>query len=198
MVSAGCLQGGNITITYLDSNSSTTNTEMQLWEIYGVTNTLLNTWTNTSSSFFNINGSINTSRTHYMVLFFNNTADFGIVQPIVIRIPAVDSPMCGSITPFDLDDRIDDVIGPFSIGDQEVPWTVVIGTIIPIIILVSFGPFNTGLGIIGCGISMAMLQGFLNNIVSGGFQWEIVGIGIFIIVIGILYIMTKGTGGDRL
>jgi len=64
--------------------------------------------------------------------------------------------------------------------------------------LVSFGPFNTGLGIISCGISMAMLQGFLNIIVSGGFQWGIVGIGIFITVIGIIYIMTKNSGGDHL
>jgi len=198
MVSAGCLQDGNITITYLDSNSSTTNTEMQLWERYGTTNSLLNTWSNTSNSFFNINGSINTSREHYLVLFFNNTADFMVSQPITIMIPAVDSPNCGLIDPFDLDDRISDIVGPFTIGDQEVPWPNIISIIIPIIILVSFGPYNTGIGIIGCGISMTMVQGFLDSIVSVSINWGIVGIGAFIVILGIVYMMTKGTGGDHL
>ena len=198
MVSAGCLQDGNITVTYLDSNSSTTNTQIRLYEIHGTTNTLLNTWSNTSNSFFNINGSINTTRMHFITIFFNNTADFGISQPVTIMILNVDSPLCSSVTPFDLDDRIDDIIGPFTIGDKEIPWTSIIGIIIPIVVLVSFGPFNTGLGIIGCGISMTMMQGFLDTYVSGGFNWAIAGIGVFIIIIGILYVMTKGTGVDQL
>ena len=198
MVSSGCWQLGNITITYNDINSSTTNTEINLFEIYGTTNTLLNSWNNASNSFLNINSSINTSRMHYISLYFNTTATYAITQPVIIMIPSVNTPWCGGIIPFDLDARIKNVIGPFTIGETEVPWTTVLGTIIPIIILVSFGPFNTGLGIIGCGISMAMLQGFLNTIVSGGFNWAIVGIGAFIVVIGILYVMTKGQGGDQL
>ena len=198
VVSAGCNQLGNITITYLDSNSSTTNTQMQLWEISGPNSTLLNTWTNTSNSFFNINSSINTSRTHYLILYFNNTAEFIISQPVTIMIPAVDSPTCGLIDPFDLDDRINKVFGPFSIMDEKIPWPNIISVFIPIIVLVSFGPYNTGIGIIGCGISMTMIQGFLSSIVIGGFDWAIIGIGAFIVILGILYIMTKGVGGDRL
>ena len=198
IVSAGCWQDGNITVTYTDINSSTTNTQIRLFEIYGTTTILLNTWNNASNSFFNINGSINTSRMHYISLYFNTTATYAITQPVIILIPNVDLPWCGKIVPFDLDDRITDIVGPFTIGDQVIPWTTIIGTIIPIIILVSFGPFNTGIGIIGCGISMAMMQGFLNGIVSGGFQWGVVGIGAFITIIGIIYIMTKGTGGDHL
>ena len=198
MISEGCWELGNITIVYSDSNSSTTNTQIRLFEINGLSKTLLNSWDNSSSSFNIVNGTINTSRMHHIELYINSTADYLINQPIIITILAVDSPNCGFVTPFDIDDRIDNVIGPFVIDGEEVPWTIVIGTIFPIILLVSFGPFNTGLGIISCGISMAMLQGFLNIIVSGGFQWGIVGIGIFITVIGIIYIMTKNSGGDHL
>jgi len=198
MVSAGCMQLGNITITYLDYNSSTTNTSIQLWEIYGRNNTLLNTWYNTSNNFFNKNSSINTTRMHFMTLYFNNTADFTILQPIIISIPNVDSPFCDRLEPFDLDKRIKDVIGPVTIGDEEVPWSIIISIFIPMIVLVSFGPYNTGLGIIGSGISMVAIQGFLNEIVIGGFNWFIAGIGIFIIVMGFLYMMTKGTGVDHL
>jgi len=198
MVSAGCMQLGNITITYLDYNSSTTNTSIQLWEIYGRNNTLLNTWYNTSNSFFNKNSSINTTRMHFMTLYFNNTADFTILQPIIISIPNVDSPFCDRLEPFDLDKRIKDVIGPVTIGDEEVPWSIIISIFIPMIVLVSFGPYNTGLGIIGSGISMVAIQGFLNEIVIGGFNWFIASIGIFIIVMGFLYMMTKGTGVDHL
>jgi len=198
MTSAGCMQDGNITITYLDSNSSTTNTEMQLWEIHGNNNTLLNTWANTSNSFFNINGSINTTRMHYLVLFFNNTADFFLSQPIVISIPNVDSPLCGIIDPIDLDKRFSDVFGDIEIGDAVVPWSNFLSIIIPLFVLMSFGPYNTGLGIIGAGISMVMIRAFLDTLIVGGFNWVIIGSGVFIIIIGIIYMMTKGSGGDKL
>ena len=198
MVSAGCWQSGNITITYFDSNSSTTNTQIRLYEIYGLNVTLLNTWDNVSASFFNINGSINTTRMHYITLYFNTTADYIMSQPVTIMILNVDLPFCGEVIPFDLDDRIDDIIGPFTIGDKEIPWPNIIAIALPIIVLISFGPFNTGLGIIGCGMSMAMMQGFLNTYLVGGFNFAIAGIGVFIVVIGILYIMTKGTGVDQL
>lgn len=198
MASAGCLQDGNITITYLDSNSSTTNTEMQLWEVHGNNNTLLNTWGNTSSSFFNINGSINTTRMHYLVLFFNNTADFFLSQPVVISIPNVDIAGCDIIDPIDLDDRFSDVFGDIEIGDAIVPWSNFLSIIIPLIVLMSFGPFNTGIGIIGAGISMVMIRAFLDTLIIGGFNWAIIGSGVFIVIIGILYMMTKGTGGDKL
>ena len=198
MTSAGCMQDGNITITYLDSNSSTTNTEMQLWEIHGNNNTLLNTWANTSSSFFNINGSINTTRMHYLVLFFNNTADFLLSQPIVISIPNVDMVGCGIIDPIDLDKRFSDVFGDIEIGDAVVPWSNFLSIIIPLFVLMSFGPYNTGLGIIGAGISMVMIRAFLDTLIVGGFNWVIIGSGVFIIIIGIIYMMTKGRGDDRL
>jgi len=45
---------------------------------------------------------------------------------------------------------------------------------------------------------MTMIQGFFSTIILGGFDWAIAGIGVFIIILGILYIMTKGTGGDHL
>jgi len=198
MVSAGCMQDGNITITYLDSNSSTNNTEIRLFEIYGTTNTLLNTWTNTSNSFFNINSSINTTRVHFMSLYFNNTAFFTVSQPIVVMIPNVDSPFCDRVIPFDLDDRITKIVGPFTIEDRTVPYPDVIATFIPIILLVAFGPFNTGLGIIMCGISMTMIEGFFGMYLTSGFNWGIAGIGAFIAIMGIMYVMTKGTGGDHL
>lgn len=201
MVSSGrfsneTYQFGNITIEFSDSNGSIINTQIRLYEIYGNNATLVATWDNSSSSFNIVRGGINTTRVYYISVHFNSSASYYDIQPIIILIPNVDTSFY--VEPFNLDDRITKIIGPFTMDGKEVPWSIVIGIIIPIIVLVSFGPFNTGLGIISCGISMVMVQGFLSKIIIGGFSWGVAGLGVFIIIIGILYVMTKGQGSDQL
>lgn len=201
MVSSGFFsngdpQLGNITITYSDSNSSTTNTQLRLYEQYNSSTLLFNTWTNTSSSFNLVNSSINTTRLHILKLWFNTTANYEITQPIIILIPPTDIYI--GVTPFNLDDRITNIIGPFPIGDDTVPWTTVIAVSLPMILLVAFGPFNTGLGIISCGMSMFLIEAILGIYNTDGFSWGIAGIGIFIVVTGVIYVMTKSQGGERL
>lgn len=201
MISAGrfvndTYQFGNITIEFADSNSSIIDTQIRLYEMHGANVSLLYTWDNTSVSFNVVASSINTTRMHYISLHFNTSASYFDIEPVIIMIPNVDRPFL--LDPFDLDDRIDDIIGPFVIGDEEVPWSVIIGLIIPLIILVSLGPLHTGMGIIGSGLGMIFSQIFLNSVVVGGFNWGIAGIGVFIVVIGILYMMTKGQGDDYL
>lgn len=192
----GSPQMGNITINYADSNSSTVNTQMKLYEQYNDNIFLLNTWNNASTSFNIVNSSINTTRFHYLTLHFNTTGTYNIQQPIIMLIPNVDIYL--GVTPFDLDDRIDRIIGDFEIDGQHVPWETIIAVTLPIMLLVLFGPYNTGLGIISCGLSMALVETIIRLYSTNGFSWGITGLGVFIFVTGIIYIFSTKEAGDRL
>jgi len=191
---SGYLQDGNITIYYTDSNSSTTDTTTYLFETYNGTNTLVDSNSETLDSWIHNVGSINTTRYHYVELYFNNTATFDVTSPVTIAIypeyiyPTIDA---------NIDDRITNLIGPFRINDIVVPWGDIIGIIIPMLFLVSFGVYNTGIGILGMGISMGFMQ-----VMLGGFGLNIntafVILCPIIILIGVVYIMSKGQGGDKL
>jgi hypothetical protein len=130
-----------------------------------------------------------------MILFFNNTASYeGVTSPIRIDILAL---YVYTVTaPSDLDTRITNIVGPAKINDQIVSWTTIIAVIIPMIMLVSLGVYNTGVGIIGCGLSMGFVQAFLVN--TDAFNATLILMCPLIIVIGILYIWTKGRGEEKL
>jgi len=194
MSSAGYLIDGNITIYYTDSNSSTTDTTTYLFSTYNGTNTLVDTNSETTDSWtYNIGG-INTTRYHYVTMYFNNTATFDVGSPVTIAIYPLHT---YETIDANIDDRITNLIGPLKINNMVVPWPDIIGIMIPMLFLVSFGVFNTGMGILGFGISMGfmqvMLAGFGANLNSA-----FIILCPIIVLIGIVYIMSKGQGGDKL
>jgi len=192
MTSPGYPHLGNITITYFDRNSSTVDTQIYLYESYNGTVTLLSTDSRSSNNDFSYTVSnINTTRLHYMVLYFNNTASFYVSSPVTITIYAIY--VYTEVTPFDIDDRITPIVGPPPIGT----WRDIISIILPLVILVSLGPFNTGVALLGCGMSIGITQGFF-AMYGMGFNVLLASLCPLIIVIGVLYIWTKGQGVDHL
>ena len=103
-----------IKITYADSNESTTNTQIYLYSVYNDTYTLNDTDSRAGSNSFSYYvPNINTSRTHYAWLYFNNTANFCNSGPIMITI----WPELPEKDPFSFDDRVTPIFGPFVIND---------------------------------------------------------------------------------
>jgi hypothetical protein len=185
IVDADCGYLGNLTIVYLDVNSSTVDTDIYIYELYDGVSVLINYSHNTSNSFNLNNKSINTSRSHYVILFFNNTADFSdIKSPYTI----VHDSLCvyGLPTiPSSFDERVRNIIGPAPLG---VGWHTIIGAGIAIAMLLLFGPYNAGLGIIGAGLSI----GLSDALFASSFPVLFVTIMPLLIAIGIIYMWIKG------
>lgn len=192
IIDAGYMQLGNISIVYNDINSSTIDTQIRLFEAWATGDTLINVDNRTSNSFNYLVTNINTTRTHYAVLYFNNTASFDITSPVVITMLPLHT--YTNRTRFDIDTRVESVWGPAPIGT----WGLAISIIIPIIILVSFGVFNTGIGILGCGISLGLMQGIYSSVLTTAFNPGLIVLAPIIIIIGVLYMWTKGKGDDHL
>jgi len=185
-------ENNTISVRYNDGNTSTINTTIYTWELWNGEQTLIHTDTRTGvQSFTYYIHSINVSRTHRLFLYFENTATFDLNPPVVIDLfPLYDD------SSTDFDDRMTDIFGPFEINNINVGWHNLISIAVCIIVLVSVGPFNTGLGIIGCGLSLGLMEiifSGLNNNISA-----LVTVAPFIIAIGILYIWTKGRPEDQL
>lgn len=185
-------QLGNITLTYVDSNSSTLNTQIRLFENYNNTATLLKSITNTSEQSFTYkNGSINTSRSHYAVLYFNSTADYDETSPVVIQIPA--KFIYNEFTPFDFEARTRTQVGPAPLG-QYLDWaTLFVG----ISFLLLFGKVNAGLGVMMMGGSMGLMQGIFGWFVNN-FNVLVIGLAPFLIFAGLLWYFATRDGGDNL
>jgi hypothetical protein len=200
MTSPGFPQLGNISIVYSDSNSSTTDTQIYLYESYN--GSIVNlSWNSRigENSFSILNGSINTTRLHYAVLYFNNTASFDITSPVTISIYPLYQ--WTSDVPFDFDDRIRNIIGPppkTSHGIEIATYANIVAIVVPLIVLMSLGPYNTGAGITGCGMSLGFMQGIYAMRFTSAFNPVLAGVGVLAVIIGIVYWMSKGSGGDKL
>jgi len=176
-----------IKITYCDSNESTSDTQIYLYDVYNGSFTLINTNTKTENNdYVYWVAGINSSRDHEIWLYFNNTANYAsTTSPVVIMIFAVNVTWDQNIVPFDMEDRFEDLFGPFPLG-----YVNVIAIIIPIILLCIFGPFNAGVGILAAGVSLGFVQVILfvySPVWSNPF---LVLISPVAIVIGFLYIMS--------
>lgn len=193
MTSPGYLQNGNITLTYSDSNSSTVNTRTYLYEVFNSTITLKDNYYQTGDSFSRKIGSINTTRYHYVVLYFNNTASFQLTSPVMIPIYSLHKYM--DVGPLDLDARITNVIGSPPV--PGIPWSGHIAVVIPVMVLVLLGVFNTGVGIVGCGLSIGLVQGLYAGY-GISINPELAALAPLIIIIGVVYIWSKHEGVDTL
>jgi len=192
MVDAGYLQLGNITISYSDSNISTVNTRVYLYEVYNNTITLKDNYYQTDDSYSRTISGINTSRYHYAKLYFNTTASYVVSSPVVLPIYSIHTYIrTGSL---DLDQRIRNLFGPPPIGSE---YTELIALVVPMMILCLLGVFNTGIGIIGCGLSIGLVQGLYSGY-GISINLGLFALAPFIIFIGIIYMWTKRQGVDHL
>lgn len=183
MIDAGYDVPGNITITYADSNSSTTDTQIYLYEVYNGTLTLINTTSKVGNNSFSYTVSdINTTRMHSASLYFNNTANFVVTSPVTITILALHTLQHEK---FDLEERMTSIFGSFDLG-----WANVIAVALALVVLVLLGPFNTGMGIIGCGLALGLTQIIFGMWVLNAFNPALILVTPVIIGLGMLYMFT--------
>jgi len=195
MDNPGYLLGSNITISYYDTNSSTTNTMLYLYDSYS--HTLVGSIGYSLNSLSYIFNGINYTRSYYAILYFNNTANFDISSPVIITI--FNQWIYGSKTsPASLEDRITSIVGPFSTDTFSTDWVNIISISLAFILLVSFGVFNVGFGVIAGGLGL----GFSNVLIGMHFSDVIspllVGTATVIVFIGIMLMWSKSRGGENL
>ena len=188
-----------IYVTYCDSGESTINTTITVFNVTNITRALLDTDSRSGEDCFSyyIHG-IDANETHVAILHFNNTATFDVSSPVTLTI----LPIFHGSTPFDLDDRVSNIVGPAWFGGWDwgvdVGWHNIFAVIIPLILLISFGVYNTGLGIFSCGLSLGLIQGIYAMWFTNTFNAGLVLLCPVVIVIAIIYMWTKGQGGDNL
>lgn len=188
-------ENSSIQIIYNDSNSSTINTQIYLYELYNNTLTYVNTSSLTSNNTFSWwNHNINTSRSYIAKLYWNNTATFDITPPYLITIYHINKTHGTNITGIDINQMINNVIGPAPIGN----WASVISITLAMILLILFGPYNTGVGIIGAGIGIGLSQALFGIFFINSFNPLLILLGTFCIAIGILYFFTKGNAEEKI
>lgn len=198
MISAGYLQLGNITVNYSDVNYSTIDTHTYIYEVYNNTRTFMNYSYDYNNSFDLRFGDINTTRTHHLVLFYNNTATFiDQTSPVIIVIDPVHT-YIGERTRFPFDDRIKNIIGPFTIKPDiwhpgiDIPWGNILAAIIGCIPLVVFGPKHTAIGIIASGIAIGGLDTFFSIWFTDTFPFLLISLAPILVVLGGVYHKVKG------
>ncbi|RLF42791.1 MAG: hypothetical protein DRN18_01730 [Thermoplasmata archaeon] len=190
---ATMLSNNTIRIVYVDSNQSTIDVDLYTYELYNSQYTLVDSFTTTDNIFTHYVEGINTSRTYLVKLYFNNTANFDISPPVTITVfPLTGIPEAPN--KYDINNLIEPVIGPAPGGS----WAPILAIILPLIILASFGPYNTTIGIVGSGLSLLFIQAIYARWFINSFNPLLVALGPFIIAIGILYGMTKGRGEEKL
>ena len=186
------LQLGNITITYNDAMTSTINTKIYLYEDYNGTTTLKNTDTRSGQNSFNyIVANINTSRSHYAIMYFNSSASFDVTSPVMITIPAMY--IWNAFTPFDFEARTRAVAGDPPIG-RYLDWGIFI---LALSVGCSVGVYFAGLGIMLFGATIGLgygIAGWFTN----SFNVGLIALAPFIIFLGIIVFLTKGKGEDNL
>ena len=184
-----------IHIVYCDSGESTINTTITVFNVTNITRALLDTDSRSGEDCFSyyIHG-IDANETHVAVLHFNNTATFDVSSPVTLTV----LPIFHGSTPFDLDERVKKIVGPAWFSGVDVGWHNIFAVILPIILLISFGVYNTGLGIFSCGLGFGLVQGIYAMWFTNTFNAGLVLLCPVIIVIAIIYMWTKGQGGDKL
>jgi len=183
---------GSILIVYSDSNESTTNTQIYLYEIYNETPSLKDTNTKTGNNDYSYYATgLNLSRLHTAVLYFNNTANYrDATSPVSILIYPINVSI--DRVKFDLEARIEGMFGPGPFGSGS--WVPCIAVIPALIILVSLGPFNTGAGILGSALTLGAMSLVFSIWLTNPFPTLLLAAIGFIIAIGVLYMWAKEAG----
>ncbi|RLG44514.1 MAG: hypothetical protein DRN81_04395, partial [Thermoproteota archaeon] len=175
----------SLNVSYLDTNSTTFNVSINVYEVYNGTWVLNATYnSSTSNSFFFFVEDINTSRSHILEVYYNNTAIF---------MGTYNSPLYYTIWPDDygLDAADVDYESRFIaiFGENPLGWTNTFSVALAITFLITLGPFNVGAGMFAAGLSIGFIQAVL-----GIGSVLLVALCPVLIFISILYFFTKGEG----
>ena len=189
------MQAGNITITFIDSNNTMLNTDIYIYETFGGTTTLKNHSHNTSNDFSYIVGGINTSRDHYIKLYFNSTVEFYDASPLDFIEFAIHI-LYSSRDKFDFDARVTGLIGPFVVNGVSISWAWILTFIISFGFLVLLGPYDTGLALIGCGLMIALTQGIFSLWFTHTFPAAMIALIPIFVIAGVVWYWAKGSGGE--
>lgn len=187
-------ENATILIEYCDSNETTVNTTINLYNLSGTGNnrTLIDSTFSTSNCFSYYVYGIDRNLTHLVKMWFNNTATFDVDSPVTLMVLAqFNDPHF-----FDIDDRIKNVIGPAEFG-VDVGWHNIIAFMLPLIFLVSFGVYNTTLGIFAFGTSLGLIQGIYAIWMTNSINPLLIALCPIAIAIGVIYAMitNKAEGG---
>jgi len=172
---------GDIYISYSDSSELTIDTQVIIIEYYNNTEVKLNYSCNNSNSFSYTIHNANTSRSHIVRLYFNHSLSFDVVEPVIRYIMPVNlSGGSSQLTAQTLEEYF-----TFALGENTLGWANTLSIILALIILSSFGPFHTGIAIIGAGagIFATQLVFVFNNPVLISIIPIVIGIGVFYIIV---------------
>jgi len=149
---ANAYRNGSINIQYSDSSSLTTDTQFYLYESYDFTDTRIDAETRTSENTISywVTG-LNMTRMHYVHLTFNHSYTFYEEQPIKILIYPVNRTANETQQTFEAHFVA-------VLGENELGWGNCIACAIAVILLVSFSPFNAGIGVISAGVSLVAVE----------------------------------------
>lgn len=173
----GYISGTSLYANYTDSLSGTNAVNLTFIEWYNNSETIIGYY-NTTSDDFQKYFSINTSRTHFIDIAINHD-DLG---NLTARLYFYHSPT--QITnQTSIEDKLTAVF-----GDNPLGWGNMIAFVLSIIVLMTFGQADAGLGILG----MAMTLGFLNIFL--GFSVIVIGICVLLGMMGVL-VLVRDKGG---
>jgi len=178
----------SLNISYLDTNSTTVNVSIMVYEVYNGTWSLNATYNSNDSSFFFFVEDVNLSRTHIIKVYYNNTAFF---------LPAYNSPLYYNVWPtnFSLPGTEVDFEARFTaiFGENPLGWVNTFSVLLALTLLVTLGAYNVNAGVIGAGLGI----GFIQVVLGIGSSLLLV-LAPVLILVGILLFFTKGEGGDNL
>lgn len=188
-VTGTLLANHSMLVTYDDSNSSTINWTMNIYEVYNGTWSLNATLSGTTNTYSYYLTGINLSRKHIIELYYNNSANFEptYAPPLYTDIWAMNISV--NTTSFDFEDRVEGIFGEFDLG-----WANVVAVALALAVLVSLGPYNVGAALIGAGASLGMMQVVFMMWFTNSFSALLVILIPVLIFLGVIYFMTKGEG----
>lgn len=181
-------------VSYDDSNSSTIDWDIYIYEIYNNTERLVFSVSGTNNTYENYilaTGNINKSRTYKVVCYYNNSAFFapmydGMLVKVVYGVSIDDDP-------FDVEERFSSIF-----GENPFLWTNIIAIALAVIVLVGLGPVNVAAALIGSGASLGLMALIFNKWFTNTFPAALITVSVVLIVLGVIYFWSKGQGGDNL
>jgi len=185
----GTLHANNtIYITFSDSNSSTINTDISIYDFYNASETFISTDSRTGETSFSFWTAVtNSSHDHKLRLWFNTSANYEVSIPVTVIVYGVNKTWNTSITKFDLDARFSALFGDFELG-----YSNTICIVLALLVLGLFGPFHAGIGVITCGLTIGLMQGVF-SVWTVNENIVLMGLSFLIMLLGILYTITMRT-----
>ena len=187
---------GSMYVYFVDGGGTTVDTDVFVYEIWNGSLSLNHSDSRSGSNGFGfwVSG-LNLFRSHRVVLFFNNSLSFDVDSPYsVVVFPFY----IAETHSFSFDDRMTNLIGPFMINDIVIGWHNLISIIVGLLVLVMFGPRNTGMGIIGCGLGIGLMNVLFTMWFTDSFPVLLITLTPLCILIGIVYLKSQPDGGAML